>query len=71
MISSIHVYIGTVHNHIPDSVWEKMGSEMSKLFNCDFLLIPIDKPDTKLSVGGEFSPMDMLKVQEKFESYIS
>lgn len=71
MISSIHVYIGTVHNHIPDDVWEKMGAEMSAQFDCDFVLRTVDQFNTKLSVDGDMSPDEMLSVQDKFESYLT
>ena len=72
MISSIHVYVGAVHSKISESVWEKMGSEMSKLFNCDMVISNKESEllNTKLSIDGKMTPKEAMKVQRKFESYL-
>jgi hypothetical protein len=70
MITSIHVYIGAVHNHIQESTWEKMGAEMSEKYDCDMVLCFVDQLNTKLSVDGDLTPDEMVNVQYDFQGYL-
>ena len=70
MITSIHIYVGKVHKHIKQDIWEKLGSEMSKKYDCDLVLRTVEQFNTKLSVQGDLTFDEMTSVQSDFACYL-
>lgn len=70
MISSIHIYVGRVHSHLPESFWDEVGSDLHKKYKCDLVIIPVDEQNTRLSVDGDMTPDEMFNVQDSFGAHM-
>lgn len=71
MIDSVHIYIGTLHHHFPESMWQAMGKEMSEKFDCDVIFKTVDdNTDTRMLLDGDLSPDEMIDCQMIFSEHI-
>ena len=70
MISSIHIYVGRVHSHLPESFWEQVGSDLHHKYECDLVITPVDEENTRLSIDGDLTPDEMFNVQDSFGQHM-
>jgi hypothetical protein len=66
MISSINIYVGRVHRHLPESFWNNVGKDLSEKYQCDLVITPVNEQNTRLSVNGEMTPAEMMQVKDSF-----
>lgn len=72
MIESIDVFIGKVHQHLPENFWKKLGSELSNKYDCDLVMKTVDEQDTRIRVNGDnLSSDDMFDPLIDFDKYFS
>ena len=70
MISSIHIYVGRVHSHLPESFWDEVGKDLSTKYDCDLVIVPVDELNTRLSVDGDMTPDEMMDVKYSFGAHM-
>lgn len=70
MISSIHIYVGRVHSHLPESFWDEVGSDLHRKYQCDLVIVPVDEENTRLSIDGDLTPDEMFNVQDSFGQHM-
>jgi hypothetical protein len=70
MITSIHIYVGRVHSHLPESFWDEVGSDLHQKYECDLVIVPVDEENTRLSVEGDMTPEEMMNVKYSFGTYM-
>lgn len=70
MISSIHVYVGRIHSHLPESFWNEVGSDLHQKYECDLVIVPVDEENTRLSVEGDMTPEEMIAVKDSFGAHM-
>lgn len=70
MISSIHIYIGRVHSHLPESFWNVVGSDLHEKYECDLVIQSVDEENTRLSVDGDLTTDEMFSVREDFGKHM-
>lgn len=71
MINSVHIYIGTLHHHLPEEMWQAMAKEMHDTFQCDVVFKTIDdNTDTKMRLDGDLSPNELSHCQLIFSKHI-
>lgn len=70
MISSIHIYIGRVHSHLPQSFWDDVGSDLYQKYECDLVIMPVDEENTRLNVEGDLTPDEMIDVKFSFGEHM-
>lgn len=70
MISSIHIYVGRVHSHLPESFWDEVGSDLHQKYECDLVIVPVEDENTRLSIDGDLTPDEMFDVQDSFGKHM-
>jgi len=70
MISSIHIYVGRVHSHLPETFWEEVGSDLHQKYECDLVIVPVEDENTRLSIDGDLTPDEMFDVQDSFGKHM-
>lgn len=70
MILSINIFVGTVHDQLPDTFWDSVGTDLSQKFSCELEIYFVDTFDTKLSINGDLTTDEMLAVQYSFSSHL-
>jgi hypothetical protein len=70
MITSIHIYVGRVHSHLPESFWDDVGKDLSEQYQCDLVIVSVDEENTRLSVDGDMTPDEMMNVKDSFGSHM-
>ena len=71
MINSVHINIGTLHHHLPESMWDRMAKEMHQTFECDVVFRTVhDNTGTKMRLDGDLSPDELAQCQLIFSKHI-